>query len=277
MINLDFSKAFDSIPHRHLLHKLGLYGTLGLLLCWFSNYLTSRSQRVLLDGAFLGTSHFRCSSGQPVGSIPISFIRERLPQVHAPVWLSMLMRVVSRQEDCEALQNDLYCLFNWTTLWGLSFNVDICEVLRISRKRSSALPSLTVSLYVLGSHALPGVANQKDLGVTVTTTLSWSLHIFMIVAKAYRKLGFLRHHGSADIGPDRKKRLYLAFVRSNLEYASEFWAPQSSITDPMLLEGLQRRATRFILGCHPHHQLRPDYKSRLLALRLLPLSYYLEY
>ena len=70
--------------------------------------------------------------------------------------------------------------------------------------------------------------------------------------------------------------LYLAFVCSNLEYASEVWAPQSSITDLKPLEGVQRRATRFILGCHPHHQLRPDYKSRLLALRLLPLLYYLE-
>ena len=48
-------------------------------------------------------------------------------------------RVVSRQEDCESLQNDLYRLFNRTASWRLSFNVDECEVLRISRKRSSAL------------------------------------------------------------------------------------------------------------------------------------------
>ncbi|XP_068726363.1 platelet-derived growth factor receptor alpha-like [Montipora capricornis] len=51
-------------------------------------------------------------------------------------------RVVRRQEDREALQNDLYGLFNRTASWGLSFNVDECEVLKISRKRSSALTTV---------------------------------------------------------------------------------------------------------------------------------------
>ena len=53
-------------------------------------------------------------------------------------------RVVRRQEDCEALQNDLHGLFNQTASWGLGFNVDECEVLRISRKRSSALTTVAV-------------------------------------------------------------------------------------------------------------------------------------
>ena len=53
-------------------------------------------------------------------------------------------RVVRRQEDCEALQNDLYGLFNRTASWGHSFNVDECEVLRISRKRSSTLTTVAV-------------------------------------------------------------------------------------------------------------------------------------
>lgn len=49
---LDFSKAFDSVPHNLLLHKLSLYGIGGPLHRWFSDYLHSRSQRVLIDGSF---------------------------------------------------------------------------------------------------------------------------------------------------------------------------------------------------------------------------------
>ena len=43
-----------------------------------------------------------------------------------------------------------------------------------------------------------------------------------------------------------------------------------------LLEGMQRRATRAILGCSSDPNLRPSYKSRLIYLNLLPISYWLE-
>ena len=43
-----------------------------------------------------------------------------------------------------------------------------------------------------------------------------------------------------------------------------------------LLEGVQRRATRFILSCNYDPNLRPNYKSRLISLNLLPISYWLE-
>ena len=46
-----------------------------------------------------------------------------------------------------------------------------------------------------------------------------------------------RHLGSACLGADRKRLLYLAFVLSQLGYASEVWAPQSCIGDLKLLEG----------------------------------------
>ena len=73
-----------------------------------------------------------------------------------------------------------------------------------------------------------------------------------------------------------KRLLYLAFVRSQLGYASEVWAPQSYIRDLKLLEGVQRRATRFILGCHRDPNSRPSCKSRLVSLNLLPIPYWLE-
>ena len=49
-IILDFSKAFDRVPHQRLLLKLHHYGIRGSLLKWFENFLTKRSQRVVVDG-----------------------------------------------------------------------------------------------------------------------------------------------------------------------------------------------------------------------------------
>ena len=50
MIFLDFSKAFDSINHTMLLHKLEKIGFSGKLFNWLREYLHNRSQRVVLNG-----------------------------------------------------------------------------------------------------------------------------------------------------------------------------------------------------------------------------------
>ena len=52
MIILDFSKAFDMVPHKKLLHKLRNYGVDGKLNVWIEQFLSNREQRVLVDGEF---------------------------------------------------------------------------------------------------------------------------------------------------------------------------------------------------------------------------------
>ena len=47
---LDFSKAFDKVPHQCLLLKLQHYGLRGQLLSWIESFLTGRSQKVLVEG-----------------------------------------------------------------------------------------------------------------------------------------------------------------------------------------------------------------------------------
>ena len=72
LINL--SKAFDTIDHDLLLQKLYAYGVQGSELNWFSNYLSGRKQRVVIDG---GASEWTpVKMGVPQGSIlePLLFV-----------------------------------------------------------------------------------------------------------------------------------------------------------------------------------------------------------
>ena len=50
MAVLDFSKAFDTVPHRRLMSKLSHYGVEGEIHAWIRHFLQDRTKQVVVDG-----------------------------------------------------------------------------------------------------------------------------------------------------------------------------------------------------------------------------------
>ena len=100
--------------------------------------------------------------------------------------------------------------------------------------------------YVLHGHILEQVQSAKYLGVTLTHDLRWHQHVMDVTAKANRTLSFLRRN--LRINSEQFKCMaYTTLVRPLLEYSCTVWDPYTK-EDIRLLEGVQRRAARYVLN-----------------------------
>ncbi|CAB3986584.1 Hypothetical predicted protein [Paramuricea clavata] len=60
---LDFSKAFDKVPHQRLLKKLNYYGIAGNFPLWFESFLVGRYQSVVCEGKISPSRTVNSGSG----------------------------------------------------------------------------------------------------------------------------------------------------------------------------------------------------------------------
>ena len=255
MAILDFSRAFDTVPHRRLISKLTSYGVKGQVLTWIDSFLSDRKMTVVVDGHTAKES-IRVLSGVPQGTVlgPLLFlvyINDIVDAVSTGTTIRLFaddclvyrpLRKNNEDEDQRVLQHDLDALEAWTDKWGMRFNPSKCQIMQV--KRGNSPPKL--HLYELMDTVLQNVTKAKYLGVWLSINLDWDHQIGTATNKANTSLHFISRNLS---GCSRSAREHAvrSLTMSHLQYCCTVWDPHKKKSKDQL-EMVKRRAARCVFN-----------------------------
>ncbi|XP_040286085.1 uncharacterized protein LOC120999281, partial [Bufo bufo] len=226
--SLDFSKAFDTVPHRRLINKLQSLGLDSHIVEWIRQWLRDRQQRVVVNGVY--SDQGRVTSGVPQGSVlgPILFnifISKIAEGLDGKVCLfaddTKICNRVDVPGGIHQMEKDLGKLEEWSKIWQLKLNVDKCKIRHLGRKNPRAE-------YKISDTVLTSVSEERDLGVIISEDLKVGRQCHRAAGNASRILGCI---GRGITSRKRKvlMPLYRALARLESIEARSAVLPVSSL------------------------------------------------
>ena len=262
-------KPFDCMSVPKLIYKLELFGIAGNVLSCIRSFLTGRIQRVKVGEVF--SSYRSVLSGVPQGSVlgPILFtlyindiVDCFLPDTRVKLYADDLKSYsrITGPQSIDLFRSVLNPLTVWASDWQLPISVGKSCWMRVSNRKDAEHIG-----FVLGGGDLQLSEDLKDLGVTFTSKLNFSIHISSVIKKAKQRIFLLNKcFLSKDILT--LVRAFKTYVLPILDYCSQVWSP-SHITDITRLESVQRVFTKGLFKC-----VTMSYPERLVKAGLCTLE-----
>ena len=259
VVYFDIQKAFGTVPHSLLTSKLQTYGFDHSFQMLFSSYLTLRQQMVKVNGCF--SSKQTIGSGIPQGSVlgPLLFLLfiNDMPDVvvHSNCFLF--------SDDCKVqgsnptlVQNDINSLVSWSLKNNMRFHPQKTQVLFGSTHQ-----------FLLSQEPIKTVATIDDLGIRVSSNLSWNAHVGWKIGKASSALFNIRSSIPFTTNPQTKLLLINSLILPILLNGSQAWCPSN--TSMRSLMTFHFRCLNRVVGSSM------DYKICLQRSNSLPICYQL--
>ena len=252
MIQLDITKAFDTVWLDGLSFKLHKIGVKNHLLAWLSSYVSNRKYRVITPAT---TEFEEFEDGVPQGSslspllftIFLSDIVSKLKCKHAEfaddftLWKTVNSELIASSE----MQQDLDLIEQWSAKWRISFG-DKCSQTLFHPLRKRKLPDFKLRF---NNKPLKKDQSPKLLGLNLDPQLTYKRHIEILERKLKQKIGILYKIIASKLGSVRSAliSIYKGWIRPTAEIASILFASGHK-TFLHKLDLQQAKALRAILG-----------------------------
>ena len=264
-IFIDLEKAFDTVNHNILCHKLNYYGLRGNINNLIQSYLTNRKQFVSIKGVNSDTMDVNC--GVPQGSslgpllflIYINDFRFCLKQTETGHFAddTYILYASKKLKSLEVVINsELKLVTNWLRLNRLSLNAKKTELIIFRSKRK---PIYCNTYFKLNGILLKPKDSVKYLGMHIDKHLTWDTHILNLgksLSRANGILSKLRHYSPKAVCLN----VYYALFYSHLTYGACVWGLTSE-KNIKKIEVLQNKCARILTFSDSRSSANPLYTS----------------
>ena len=272
---IDLKKAFDTVDHEILVHKLYKIGVRGLTLEWIINYLSDRHQKTLANDVTSAPCSVSC--GVPQGSIlgPLLFlvyindIDDEKGQCKYKLYADDTV-IYSTHRDPEVafrkVQLELQKLGDWCKINKLTINTKKSMAMVFGTRATvsrSRLPPLRIN-----GQDLAYTDHYRYLGVTLDSCLTFSRFLMEVTKLITHKI-WLLNQIRFYITQSMAKGIFNGKILPYFDYGDILYH-QVSVTHSNHLQILQNRALRIILKAdrmHPTSDLHQSLGIPLLENR----------
>ena len=270
-IAIDYSKAFDTVNHDILLHKLECYGVRGDCLQLLASYLRDRRQAVCIRGTY--SDYKTTNISVPQGSIlgPLLFILyvNEIPTISDRFVATMFADdctltfanslISNLINDCN---EDLAMFKLWSDANRLTINASKTNCLFISNVSETPPPG---SIFI-DENVLNFVSEVKFLGVIIDDQVKYDQHIIYIRKKISKSIGII-YRIKQFIPLSCLRNLYFSLIHPFFLYCLPiFGATYDTHIEPLIL--LQKRAIRILSNSDPFAHTEPLFRLHdILKLR----------
>ena len=248
-----------------LIRKLVDLGVRRCLIPWIISFLSDRRQRVKIGEAF--SDLLPVNAGVPQGTKlgPILFLI-LINDLSKPTPKTNLWKLVDDVSISECLtknggasiQSTLDTVSSWASMNLMKLNAKKCKELRVCFfKATPQLPPLRIDGQVLET-----VRSHKVLGLVIQDNLKWNENTCMIVSKASKRLHIIRVLRRGGVSAADLLVIYVALVRSVLEYCCVVWHNALTAYLSSEIERVQMRTLRII---YPRSSYQEAFQRAIIA------------
>lgn len=238
IIFIDYSKAFDTLRHDTLIHRLADTGVRGRLLDWCADYLRNRSYYVKVGNTL--SEKVSVTEGTAQGSVlgPLHYLAY-VNDMNCVLKCSVYQFaddtcLVAADKDLRLaermLQNDFDRVCKWSHDAGLVLNAGKTKLLHVHSSQSRSVGSIRIvghdhqclhsrqtDAVHCGCAPLEQVSKQKYLGLIIDNRFNWGDHIDSVCIKLraiMAKIYILRNRIPYTV----RLNIYNALVESIISY-----------------------------------------------------------